>query len=68
MDTNAGASTTPTSGPLGTPLTEATGYVMDVHDDFWQATPLDRRTMLITEFAGRAHEAKAAMERVTQAV
>ena len=40
---------------------------MDVHDDFWQATPLDRRTALIAEFTGRAQEAKAVTERVRQA-
>ena len=49
------------------PITEATGYAMDVHDDFWQATPLDRRTALIAEFTGQAQEAKAVTERVKQA-
>ena len=61
MDTGSGSGTqpplglsTPPSGPLSSPIDEAAGYALEIHDEFWATVPSKKRAKLVTDFVARA--------------
>ena len=75
MDTGSGSGTqsplgvsTPPSGPLSSPIDEAAGYALEIHDEFWATVPSKKRAKLVTDFVARAKAAGSASEVAKQLV
>ena len=56
VDTGTGVAPPP-SGPVGTAFTEASGYALEVHNDFWAEVPSDKRRKSIKDFTSKAKQA-----------